>query len=161
MAITLWGSTDTNPRGRQIETLIEDHCLCLLNDNSYTHFHRASQKFHTIDLAICSPLAPYWKFSTSTNLFNIRHFPVVPTYVKNDFPFPKRLVKRIFGKADWPLFKSLCQLTPNMVDKNSVDAAVNTITDCIISSADIAIPKTSGNIPKLWNTECDAFQKNA
>ncbi|GBM11511.1 hypothetical protein AVEN_101889-1 [Araneus ventricosus] len=66
---TLWGSTDTNPRGRQIETLIEDHCLCLLNDNSYTHFHQVPQTFHKIDLVMCSPsLALYWKFSTSTNL---------------------------------------------------------------------------------------------
>ncbi|GBM63257.1 hypothetical protein AVEN_110942-1 [Araneus ventricosus] len=56
----LWGRTDTNPRGRQIETLIEDRGLCILNDNSYTHFHQASHTFHTIDLAICSPsLAPY------------------------------------------------------------------------------------------------------
>ncbi|GBM02665.1 hypothetical protein AVEN_258962-1 [Araneus ventricosus] len=77
---TLWGSTDTNPRGRQIETLIEDHCQCLLNDD--THFHQASQTFHTIDLAICSPsLAPCWKFSTSINLFNSDHFPVVLTQI--------------------------------------------------------------------------------
>ncbi|GBM36913.1 hypothetical protein AVEN_14896-1 [Araneus ventricosus] len=161
---TPWGSTDTNPRGCQIETLIEDHGLCLLNDNSYTHFHQASQTFHIIDLAICSPsLVPYWKFSTCTNLFNSDHFPIVLTYVKNDFPFPKRQVKCIFGKADWPLFESLCQLTPSMVDKDSIDVAVNTITDCIISSADNSIPKTSGNIPKLckpwWNTECDTCQK--
>ncbi|GBN38317.1 putative RNA-directed DNA polymerase from transposon X-element [Araneus ventricosus] len=50
-----------------------------------------------------------------------------------------------------------------MVDKNSIDIAVNTITDYIITSADISIPKTSGNIPKLskpgWNTECDTCQK--
>ncbi|GBM41533.1 hypothetical protein AVEN_32335-1 [Araneus ventricosus] len=50
-----------------------------------------------------------------------------------------------------------------MVDKDSIDVAVNTITDCIISSADNSIPKTSGNIPKLckswWNTECDTCQK--
>ncbi|GBN23768.1 hypothetical protein AVEN_104381-1 [Araneus ventricosus] len=56
-----------------------------------------------------------------------------------------------------------CQLTPNMIDKNSIDVAVNTITDCIISSDDISIPKISGNIPKLckpwWNTECDTCQK--
>ncbi|GBM11505.1 putative RNA-directed DNA polymerase from transposon X-element [Araneus ventricosus] len=161
---TLWGSTDTNPRGCQIETLVEDHGLCLLNDNSYTHFHQAFQTFHTIDLAICSPsLVPYWKFSTCTNLFNSDHFPIVLTYVKNDFPFPKRPVKYIFGKADWPLFESLSQLTPNMVDKDSIDIAVNTITDCITSSADNSIPKTSGNIPKLckpwWNTECDTCQK--
>ncbi|GBO37185.1 hypothetical protein AVEN_158775-1 [Araneus ventricosus] len=161
---TLWGSTDTNPRGCQIETLVEDHGLCLLNDNSYTHFHQASQTFYTIDLAICSPsLVPYWKFSTCTNLFNSDHFPIVLTYVKNDFPSPKRPVKYIFGKADWPLFESLCQLTPKMVDKDSIDVAVNTITDCIISSADNSIPKISGNIPKLckpwWNTECDTCQK--
>ncbi|GBN35475.1 hypothetical protein AVEN_165530-1 [Araneus ventricosus] len=115
---TLWGSTDTNPRGRQIETLIEDHCLCLLNDNSYMHFHEASQTFHTIDLAICSPtLAPYWKLSTSTNLFNSDHFPIGLTYIKKDLPFLKRPVKCIFSKADWLLFESLCQLTPDMVDK--------------------------------------------
>ncbi|GBM48868.1 hypothetical protein AVEN_36925-1 [Araneus ventricosus] len=160
----LWGSSDTNPRGCQIETLIEDHGLCILNDNSYTHFHQASHTFHTIDLAICSPsLAPFWKFSTSTNLFNSDHFPVVLTHIKNDPTFPKRPVKYIFRKADWPLFESLCQLTPDMVDKNSIDIAVNTITDCIITSADISIPKTSGNIPKLskpwWNTECDTCQK--
>ncbi|GBL72875.1 hypothetical protein AVEN_128070-1 [Araneus ventricosus] len=161
----LWGSSDTNPRGRQIETLIEDHGLCILNDNTYTHFHQASHTFHTVDLAICSPsLAPFWKFSTSTNLFNSDHFPVVLTHIKNDPIFPKRPVKYIFRKADWPLFESLCQLTPDMVDKNSIDIAVNTITDCIITSADFSIPKTSGNIPKLckpwWNTECDTCQKN-
>ncbi|GBL88620.1 putative RNA-directed DNA polymerase from transposon X-element [Araneus ventricosus] len=72
-------------------------------------------------------------------------------------------VKLSDWKADWPLFESLCQLTPDMVDKNSIDMAVNTITDCIITSADISIPKTSGNIPKpskpWWNTECDTCQK--
>ncbi|GBO11476.1 hypothetical protein AVEN_134498-1 [Araneus ventricosus] len=50
-----------------------------------------------------------------------------------------------------------------MVDKNSIDVAVKTITDCIIISADISIPKTSGNIPKLykpwWNAECATCQK--
>ncbi|GBL92585.1 hypothetical protein AVEN_123766-1 [Araneus ventricosus] len=166
MFITLfvWGSSDTNPRGRQTETLIEDHGLCILNDNSYTHFHQASNTFHTIDLAICSPsLAPFWKFSTSTNLFNSDHFPVVLTRIKNDPTFPKRPVKYIFRKVDWPLFEFLCQLTPDMVDKNSIDIAVNTITDCIITSTDISIPKTSGNIPKLckpwWNAECETCQK--
>ncbi|GBM63258.1 hypothetical protein AVEN_110943-1 [Araneus ventricosus] len=50
-----------------------------------------------------------------------------------------------------------------MADKKSIDIAVNTITDCIITSADISIPKTSGNIPKLckpwWNAECETCQK--
>ncbi|GFW36300.1 probable RNA-directed DNA polymerase from transposon X-element [Trichonephila clavipes] len=33
---TLWGSTKTNPRGRQIEQVLSDHCLCLLNHEEPT-----------------------------------------------------------------------------------------------------------------------------
>ncbi|GFX09454.1 hypothetical protein TNCV_4698401 [Trichonephila clavipes] len=54
---TLWGSAKTNPRGRQIEQVLSDHCLCLLNHEEPTYFHEPTRSFHTIDLAICSPSA--------------------------------------------------------------------------------------------------------
>ncbi|GFT29397.1 hypothetical protein TNCV_757511 [Trichonephila clavipes] len=34
---TLWGSAKTNPRGRQIEQVLSDHCLCLLNPPQGAH----------------------------------------------------------------------------------------------------------------------------
>ncbi|GBM35887.1 hypothetical protein AVEN_16862-1 [Araneus ventricosus] len=56
----LWGGTETNSRGRQIEQLLADHSICLLSNDEKTHFHLPTQKFHSIDLAFCTPaLLPF------------------------------------------------------------------------------------------------------
>ncbi|GBM75088.1 hypothetical protein AVEN_197446-1 [Araneus ventricosus] len=44
---TLWGSDSTNSRGRQIEQLISDNCLCLLNNDEKTYFHEPTRTFHS------------------------------------------------------------------------------------------------------------------
>ncbi|KFM63914.1 hypothetical protein X975_21058, partial [Stegodyphus mimosarum] len=37
----LWGrGKETNPRGIQIEQMIEDHCFCLLSNGQATYFHK-------------------------------------------------------------------------------------------------------------------------
>ncbi|GFT91689.1 putative RNA-directed DNA polymerase from transposon X-element [Trichonephila clavipes] len=75
---TLWGSVKTNPRGRQIEQVLSDHCLSLLNHEEPTYFHEPTRSFHTLDLAICSPsLLPILNFSVEKDLYNSDHFPVV------------------------------------------------------------------------------------
>ncbi|GFU95040.1 putative RNA-directed DNA polymerase from transposon X-element [Trichonephila clavipes] len=72
---TLWGSAKTNPRGRQIEQVLSDHCLCLLNHEEPTYFHEPTRSFHTIDLAICSPsLLPHLNLSVEKDLYNSDHF---------------------------------------------------------------------------------------
>ncbi|GFW56169.1 putative RNA-directed DNA polymerase from transposon X-element [Trichonephila clavipes] len=43
----LWGHDVTNSRGRQIEQLISDHCLCLLNNDEKTYFHAPTRTFHS------------------------------------------------------------------------------------------------------------------
>ncbi|GFW52164.1 putative RNA-directed DNA polymerase from transposon X-element [Trichonephila clavipes] len=43
----LWGHDDTNSRGRQIEWLISDHCLCLLNKDEKKYFHVPTRTFHS------------------------------------------------------------------------------------------------------------------
>ncbi|GBM11526.1 hypothetical protein AVEN_240664-1 [Araneus ventricosus] len=161
---TLWGSVDTNARGRQVEKLLDDHSLCLLNNSSFTHFHPATKTFHTLDLAICSPsLAPYWDFSVSDDLFNSDHFPIILTYSRNDFNFPKRPMRFIFDKADWHLFNSHCEFTQDMVRQPDVNKAVDSVTKCLLKAADMAIPKSSGNLPRLykpwWNDNCKAAKK--
>ncbi|GFT22382.1 putative RNA-directed DNA polymerase from transposon X-element [Trichonephila clavipes] len=42
---TLWGSAKTNPRGRQIEQVLSDHCLCLLYHEEPTYFHEPTRSF--------------------------------------------------------------------------------------------------------------------
>ncbi|GFV88472.1 putative RNA-directed DNA polymerase from transposon X-element [Trichonephila clavipes] len=71
----LWGHDDTNSRGRQIEQLISDHCLCLLNNDEKTYFHAPTRTFHSLDLAICSPaLLPMLNFEVAKDLHNSDHF---------------------------------------------------------------------------------------
>ncbi|GFX19450.1 hypothetical protein TNCV_3051081 [Trichonephila clavipes] len=72
----LWGHDVTNSRGRQIEQLISDHCLCLLNNDEKTYFHAPTRTFHSLDLAICSPtLLPMLNFEVANDLHNSDHFP--------------------------------------------------------------------------------------
>ncbi|GFT76626.1 putative RNA-directed DNA polymerase from transposon X-element [Trichonephila clavipes] len=71
----LWGHDVTNSRGRQIEQLIFDHCLCLLNNDEKTYFHAPTRTFHSLDLAICSPtLLPMLNFEVANDLHNSDHF---------------------------------------------------------------------------------------
>ncbi|GFV06930.1 hypothetical protein TNCV_2916901 [Trichonephila clavipes] len=73
----LWGHDVTNSRGRQIEQLISDHCLCLLNNDEKTYFHAPTRTFHSLDLAICSPtLLPMLNFEVANDLHNSDHFPL-------------------------------------------------------------------------------------
>ncbi|XP_035232909.1 uncharacterized protein LOC118204721 [Stegodyphus dumicola] len=78
-------SKDTNPRGRQIERMIEDHCLCLLNNGQDIYFHKPTRTFHTIDLAICSPsLLPFCSFSEENDPYNSNHFPIFVTLAQEE-----------------------------------------------------------------------------
>ncbi|GFT91691.1 RNA-directed DNA polymerase from mobile element jockey [Trichonephila clavipes] len=91
----LWGHDDTNSRGRQIEQLISDHCLCLLNNDDKTYFHAPTRSFHSLDLAICSPvLLPLLTFEVDQDLHNSDHFPLLVSHV-NAFKHAKALARRI------------------------------------------------------------------
>ncbi|GFV64269.1 putative RNA-directed DNA polymerase from transposon X-element [Trichonephila clavipes] len=142
---TLWGSVKTNHRGRQIEQVLSDHCLCLLNHEEPTHFHEPTRSFHTLDLAICSPsLLPILIFSVEKNLYNSDHFPVVLShdYDAGGKTFPPRYSYR---RADWALFTQLAVISDAMVKTESVDTAVQDVTNVLIDAADLSIPKSSSH----------------
>ncbi|GFX13676.1 putative RNA-directed DNA polymerase from transposon X-element [Trichonephila clavipes] len=78
----LWGHDVTKSRGRQIEQLISDNCLCLLNNDEKTYFHAHTRTFHSLDLAICSPtLLPMLNFEVANDLHNSDHFPLLVSHV--------------------------------------------------------------------------------
>ncbi|GFX83937.1 putative RNA-directed DNA polymerase from transposon X-element [Trichonephila clavipes] len=77
----LWGHDDTNSRGRQTKQLISDHCLCLLNNDEKTYFHAPTRTFHSLDLAICSPvLLPMLNFEVEKDLNNSDHLPLLVSH---------------------------------------------------------------------------------
>ncbi|GFS93558.1 RNA-directed DNA polymerase from mobile element jockey [Trichonephila clavipes] len=161
---TLWGSVKTNHRGRQIEQVLSDHCLCLLNHEEPTHFHEPTRSFHTLDLAICSPsLLPILNFSVEKDLYNSDHFPVVLShdYDAGGKTFPPRYS---YSRAEWALFTQLAVISDAMVKTESVDTAVQDVTNVLIDAADLSIPKSSSHsfqrYKPWWNADCQTAYKN-
>ncbi|GFX55926.1 probable RNA-directed DNA polymerase from transposon X-element [Trichonephila clavipes] len=154
----LWGHDDTNSRGRQIEQLILDHCLCLLNHDEKTYFHAPTRTFHSLDLAICSPtLLPMLNFEVDKDLHNSDHFPLLVSHV-NGAGTRFRPPTYHFHRADWDTFTRLAVITGAMVQNRAVDEAVFNVTEAIRNAADSAIPRTSNSPRKLckpwWNASC-------
>ncbi|GBN87600.1 hypothetical protein AVEN_206551-1, partial [Araneus ventricosus] len=111
----LWGSDVTNSRGRQIEQLISNNCLCLLNNDEKTYFHEPTCTFHSLDLAICSPtLLPLLHFTVGSDLCNSDHFPITVSYADSGgaIQYPPRY---LFQRADWDNFMQLADITESMV----------------------------------------------
>ncbi|GFT03178.1 probable RNA-directed DNA polymerase from transposon X-element [Trichonephila clavipes] len=159
----LWGHDVTNSRGRQIEQLISDHCLCLLNNDEKTYFHAPTRTFHSLDLAICSPtLLPMLNFEVANDLHNSDHFPLLVSHV-NGAGTRFRPPTYHFHRADWDKFTRLAIITGTMVQNRAVDEAVFNVTEAIRNAADAAIPKTSNSPRKLckpwWNASCQQAKK--
>ncbi|GFY04193.1 putative RNA-directed DNA polymerase from transposon X-element [Trichonephila clavipes] len=161
---TLWGSAKTNPRGRQIKQVLSDHCLCLLNHKEPTYFHEPTRSFHTLDLAICSPsLFPNLNLSIEKVLYNSDHFPVILSHDSD--PGGKTFLPTYsYGRADWALFTQLAVIPDAMVKTESVDTAVQEVTNVLIAAADLSIPKVSSHsfqrYKPWWNTDCQTEYKN-
>ncbi|GFW34518.1 RNA-directed DNA polymerase from mobile element jockey [Trichonephila clavipes] len=197
---TLWGSAKTNPRGRQIEQVLSDHCLCLLNHEEPTYFHEPTRSFHTIDLTICSPsllphlkaaVAEWYRYRTvacfvtgsspvplktrrvgqrcTLNLSRAEtssrcdHFPVILSHDSDPGgkTFPPTYSYR---RADWALFTQLAVITDAMVKTESVNTAVQEVTNVLIAAADLSIPKVSSHsfqrYKPWWNADCQTAYKN-
>ncbi|GBM33667.1 hypothetical protein AVEN_203703-1 [Araneus ventricosus] len=78
---TLWGSDVTKSRGRQIERLISNNCLCLLNKDEKAYFHEPTRTFHSLYLAICSrKLLTLLNLTVESDLCNSDHFPIIVSY---------------------------------------------------------------------------------
>ncbi|GFW50002.1 putative RNA-directed DNA polymerase from transposon X-element [Trichonephila clavipes] len=161
---TLWGSPKMNLRGRQIEQVLFDHCLCLLNHEEQTYFHEPSRSFHTLDFAICSrSLFPHLNLSVEKDLYNSDHFPVILShdYDTGGKTFP---LTYSYCRADWALFTQLAVITDAMIKTESVDTAVQEFTNVLITAAELSIPKSSSHLfqhyKPWWNTDIQTAYKN-
>ncbi|GBM37201.1 RNA-directed DNA polymerase from mobile element jockey [Araneus ventricosus] len=161
---SLWGSSDSNSRGLQIEQFIADHNLCLLNSDEKTHFHLPTRTFHSVDLAICSPpLLPFLSLTIDNDLYNSDHFPLILTDSRHNPTSHFRPPKYISNAANWQLFTSLANINSDIIKSSTIDQAIDYVVNVIIEAADNSIPKTSGMRRKQnkpwWNADCQQARK--
>ncbi|GFT64101.1 putative RNA-directed DNA polymerase from transposon X-element [Trichonephila clavipes] len=116
------------------------------------------------DLAICSPsLFPHLNLSIEKDLYNSDHFPVILShdYDTGGKTFPPTYS---YGRADWALFTQFAVIPDAMVKTESVDTAVQEVTNVLIAAADLSIPKVSSHsfqrYKPWWNTDCQTAYKN-
>ncbi|GBN35438.1 hypothetical protein AVEN_38324-1, partial [Araneus ventricosus] len=155
----LWGSKNTNLRGRQIEEFVNTHSLCLLNNGEDTYFHQRSRTFHSLYLALCTPsLAPYLNFRVRIDLRDSDHFPIFLDRVNVGSNDAQRPTRYLFLRADWTNFALRALITRNMVEGENLNEVVTLVTKTIISAADASIPKSGLSFPKnrkpWWNKYC-------
>ena len=161
----MWGNSNTNPRGKQIEKLIDDHSICLLNNRENTYFHEPSGSFHALDLALCSPsIFTSLSFSVENNLYNSDHFPLIVTLSDQYSCTNERPVNYRLDKADWDTFMILSSLNFDMINTSNIDEATSNVTEAIIKAANFSIPKTGTKPPKFfkpwWNSQCRQTYKD-
>ncbi|GIY86509.1 putative RNA-directed DNA polymerase from transposon X-element [Caerostris extrusa] len=142
----LWGSADTNSRGRHIYI------------SHLEHF-----KLWTW-LYVLPSLLPKWTFNVANDLYNSDHFPIILTFYSNDITLPVRPSHFIYDKANWQLYAQLAEFSEHMVQTAGIDEVVDHITHCILEAAAKSIPMTVGKLPKQnkpwWNQECSTAHKD-
>ncbi|GBN98250.1 hypothetical protein AVEN_43829-1, partial [Araneus ventricosus] len=84
-----------------------------------------------------------WNFSVDEDLHNSDHFPIILSHSFTDLTIPRQPSRFIFGRANWQVFKDLSELAPDIVNIRDIDAAVVAVVNCILSSAEATIPKSS------------------
>ncbi|GBN22722.1 hypothetical protein AVEN_68056-1 [Araneus ventricosus] len=156
---SIWGSSDSNSRGVQIEQLLTHHNLCLLNSDQQTYFHQTTKTFHSIDLAICSPsIYPFFDLAIDNSLHNSDHFPLTLNDNRNNHFDSNRPERYVFAAANWTKFARLSAITTNMIENSSINEAVYAITKVMNDAANAAIPKTHNSGRKQnkpwWNQDC-------
>ncbi|KAE9528623.1 hypothetical protein AGLY_012198 [Aphis glycines] len=73
----IWGSNNTNPRGKTIEKLIQNEDLILLNDTTPTHINLGNGNFSCIDLSLSSPsIAQRLEWEVLPEIYSSDHIPI-------------------------------------------------------------------------------------
>ena len=152
----IWGSKKTDKKGKVIESLLNQHQLCMYNNKSNTYLHPATGTYSAIDLSICNPslfLDYNWKVHDDT--CGSDHFLILLENTTDELS--KRTPSWNLGKANWDGFKTSCLtwLTPE-ANKNNEENILY-FTNTLLNIAEEHMPKssTSTKFNRPWfNKEC-------
>ena len=151
----IWGSKETNKKGKEIENIINKNNLCLLNNQNHTYMYPATGTFTAIDLTLCDPsiyMDYNWKVHNDT--CGSDHFPII--LESSSTNTEQKTPKWNLHKANWEDFQEQCQnqLIP---EKKDEDDHLNYFIKTLTNIANNTIPKTTNtnSYNKPWFTkEC-------
>ena len=152
----IWGSKDTNQRGRKIEKIINNNNLYLLNNKTQTYLSPASGTYSAIDLTICDPTTALdYNWRVQEEPHGSDHFPIILEHL-NTKPEDKTPGWNLH-KADWEKFKKSCLTKLNPASSTNQEDHITHFTNTLITIAEECIPKyptTTKNNKPWYNREC-------
>ena len=144
---SLWDTkVITNDKyGKQIESIINNHDVCCLNDAECpTFYSKGHGTFSTIDLTICSDnISDKIEWFVSEDDYSSDHYPVIISiYTETENEKDMRFNTE---KANWPQFKLLTEKIPNFDEQLNHNESNKILTETIIKAANKSIPRINPN----------------
>lgn len=153
----MWGSHNTDNKGRIISEVLQSHSLVVLNDGSPTYYNNTNNSATAIDLTICSSeIATRFSWIAQTDTQSSDHYPII---LRSSLrPSTQQWVPTWnLHRADWLLFSQLSEI--ETYDHHySINYNVNHFTNVLLNAATSAVPerkKPPRKIPVQWfNNDC-------
>ena len=155
----IWGSLNTDLKGRHLFDAIDMVGLAILNNGEKTRFNSSSGQSTALDLSLCEPaLTLTLQWQVLPFLYGSDHFPILITDSSEIFDIA-RPEKWNLKKADWLKYQTIIENKINALQKNNeIDLLVNSFTDILTQTGEESIGKISNyskrNLVPWWNDQC-------
>ncbi|KAI5737170.1 hypothetical protein M8J76_010687 [Diaphorina citri] len=158
---TIWGSTVSNARGKEVEKWFLNKNIDLLNDGSHTYVSMSYNSTSAIDLTFCSAdLGLLLSWAVNKYLHDSDHYPIlIKPFQREQVNIHQESSKWHYERADWGGFHfQLDRKHQNMTLNPDTDIAIEEFTEDIISACVNNIPRSNPQNAKprvpWWNEEC-------
>ena len=152
----LWGAPKSDSHGKAVYDWVEQQDLVLFNDGSPTRLDPARGIFSCLDLTFTSmklPSKANWQVVRDN--WGSDHFPILITLKNlNSKTSDSNLEENfIFDKADWELYKILCEdISLADVYHDNIEKFNQLLSEKVLSVAKMAMPVNKKNSPVV---ECE------
>lgn len=136
---TLWGSNNTDVRGKIIEEILQDNTIDVRNTGSPTFFSASHQTYTHIDPTLTSNIPGNIQWQVLNNREFSDHYPILIEADINSTTISLKSSNWNFKKADWQKFRQLTDRI-NEIENNT---NMSTIQENLVQAAMQSIPQTS------------------
>ena len=153
----IWESKKTDKKSKVIESLLNQHQLCMYNNKSNTYLYPATVTYSAIvRLTICDPnLFLNYNWKVHDNTCGSNHFPIL--LENSTYELSKRTPSWNQEKANWDGFKTSCLAQLTLEANKNNEENISYFTNTLLMIAEEHIPKssTSTKYNRPWfNEEC-------
>lgn len=139
--VLLGAHIKTDPRGKNIEKLLERHNIVILNNDEQTTINPSNRNHSVIDLTFNTPtIAQRLHWQVLNEIYNNDHLPICIELISNAYKTNYSTIKWNLKNPNWSLFSNLFETKINSFefpdDHLDIEKAVSKFTRIILETVD-------------------------